>query len=108
MIRGAVYWIDLGAARGHEQPGRRLGLVVSPADSVLSVVTVVPSAGAAMHRPLLQIAGRETRLFVDQIRSIDTSYVAGDPVDYLTREAMAEVELAIGHYLGIAAASGGE
>ncbi len=111
MIRGAVYRIDLGAARGYVQRGRRLGLVVSPTDSVLSVVTIVPtstSAGAAVHRPLLQIAGRNTRLLVDQIRSIDTDYVAGDPVDYLTRDAMTEVELAIGHYLGIASAWGGK
>ncbi len=48
-----------------------------------------------------------TRLLVDQIRSIDTDYVVGDPVDYLARDAMAEVELAIGHYLGISAAWGG-
>lgn len=110
MIRGAVYRIDFGAARGHEQRGRRLGLVVSPSDSPLSVVTVVPtstSAGASAHRPLLEIAGRQTRLLVDQIRSIDTGYVSGDPVDYLTRDAMAEVEFAVGHYLGIAAAWGG-
>jgi hypothetical protein len=30
MIRGAVYPVDLGEAkRGHEQRGRRLGLVIS-------------------------------------------------------------------------------
>lgn len=43
---------------------------------------------------------------MDRIRSIDTDYVSGDPVDYLTRDEMAEVEFAIGHYLGIAAAWG--
>lgn len=77
---------------------------------MLSVVTVVPtstSAGAAIHRPLLQIAGRETRLLVDQLRSIDTDYVYGDPIDYLNRQEMADVEMAIGHYLGIAAVWGG-
>ncbi len=109
MIRGAVYRIDLGSARGHEQRGRRLGLVVSPSDSALTVVTVVPtstSAGASAHRPLIDIAGTQARLLVDQIRSIDTDCVSGDPVDYLARDAMAEVEFAIGHYLGIAAAWG--
>ncbi len=110
MIRGAVYRIDLGPARGHEQRGKRLGLVVSPSESPLSVVTVVPtstSAGPSVHRPSLEIAGTQTRLLVDQLRSIDTDYVAGEPVDYLTRDAMAEVELAIGHYLGIPGAWGG-
>lgn len=59
MIRGAVYRIDLGQARGHEQRGRWLGLVISPSDSVLPVVTVVPtstSARPAIHRPTVELA----------------------------------------------------
>lgn len=105
MIRGAVYRIDLGSAPGHEQRGRRLGLVVSPSESPLSVVTVVPtstSAQTAIHRPELEIAGRTTRVLVDQIRSIDTNYLVGEPVDYLSRDQLAEVEFALAHYLGIA------
>ena len=104
MIRGAVYRIDLGRPRGHEQGGKRLGLVVSPSDSPLSVVTVVPtstSAGSSVHRPELEVDGRQTKLLVDQIRSIDVDYVVGDPVDYLTRDQLAEVDLALGHYLGV-------
>lgn len=107
MIRGAVYRIDLGRPRGHEQGGRRLGLVVSPSDSPLSVVTVIPtstSAGPSIHRPEVEIAGRPTRMLVDQIRSIDTNYVVGDPVDYLTRDQLAAIELALAHYLGVQAA----
>lgn len=110
MIRGAVYRIDLGRTRGHEQSGRRLGLVLSPSDSPLSVVTVVPtstSARPAIHRPSLEIAGQSTRLLVDQIRSIDVDQVHGDPVDYLSREQLAEVELALAHYLGLGESSGG-
>ena len=105
MIRGAVYRIDLGRPRGHEQRGRRLGLLLSPSESPLSVVTVIPtstSAQPAVHRPELEIAGCPTRVLVDQIRSIDTEYVIGDPVDYLSRDELAEVELALAHYLGIA------
>jgi mRNA interferase MazF len=105
VIRGAVYRIDLGQARGHEQRGKRLGLVVSPSESPLSVVTVIPtstSARPAIHRPELEVAARLTRMLVDQIRSIDTSYLVGDPVDYLSRDQMAEVDLALAHYLGIA------
>ena len=108
MIRGAVYRIDLGRPRGHEQGGKRLGLVVSPSDSPLSVVTVIPtstSAGPSIHRPELQIAGRSTRVLIDQIRSIDTRYVVGDPVDYLTRDQLIEIDLALAHYLGVQAAA---
>jgi mRNA interferase MazF len=104
VIRGAVYRIDLGRHRGHEQGGKRLGLVVSPSDSPLSVVTIIPtstSAGLSIHRPELEIAGQETRLLVDQIRSIDVRYVVGDPVDYLTRDQLMDVELALAHYLGV-------
>lgn len=104
MIRGAVYRIDLGRHRGHEQGGKRLGLVVSPSDSPLSVVTVIPtstSAGPSIHRPELEIAGRVTRLLVDQVRSIDIRYVVGDPVDYLSRDQLVDVELALAHYLGV-------
>lgn len=103
MIRGAVYRIDLGKPRGHEQGGKRLGLVVSPSNSPLSVATVIPastSAGHSIHRPELEIAGRRARLLVDQIRSIDVDYVVGEPVDYLTRDQLAEVDLAVAHYLG--------
>lgn len=104
MIRGAVYRIDLGRPRGHEQGGKRLGLVVSPSDSPLSVVTVIPtstSAGRSIHRPEIQIAGRSTRMLIDQIRSIDTRYVVGDPVGYLTRDQLIEIDLALAHYLGV-------
>lgn len=104
MIRGAVYRINLGRPRSHEQGGKRLGLVVSPSDSPLSVVTVIPtstSAGPSIHRPEIDIAGRQTRVLVDQIRSIDTDYVVGDPVDYLQRNELDQVDLALAHYLGI-------
>ncbi|MFV0252057.1 MAG: type II toxin-antitoxin system PemK/MazF family toxin [Beutenbergiaceae bacterium] len=103
MIRGAVYRVDFGKPRGHEQGGKRLGLVISPYNSPLSVATVIPSstsAGHSIHRPELEIAGRRTRLLVDQIRSIDVGYIVGDPVDSLTRDQLAEVDLAVTHYLG--------
>lgn len=104
MIRGAVYRMDLGKTRGHEQRGRRLGLVISPSNSPLSVVTVVPTSTSALpsiHRPVGEVAGRETRFLVDQVRSIDGSYVVGDPVSYLSRDEMAEIEEALAHYLGL-------
>ena len=108
MIRGAVYRIDLDRPRGHEQGGKRLGLVVSPSDSPLSIVTVIPtstSARPSIHRPELEIAGRATRLLVDQVRSIDVNSVEGDPVDYLSRDQLVDVELAVAHYLGVQDAS---
>ncbi|ASU58396.1 type II toxin-antitoxin system PemK/MazF family toxin [Nocardiopsis dassonvillei] len=105
MIRGAVYPIELGdAKRGHEQRGRRLGAVVSDGPRVWSTVTIVPtstSAQEALFRPRLRIAGRETLLLTDQIRTIDTAYVIGDPVAYLDHTDMAQVEYALGLWLAL-------
>ncbi len=104
MIRGAVYRVDLGSARGHEQGGRRFGLVLSPSRMNWPVATIVPtftSAGPATFRPTFTIAGRETRLLVDQIRTVDTDYLVGEPVDYLHHDQLVLVEEAVGYYLGL-------
>jgi mRNA interferase MazF len=105
VIRGAVYRVDLGAAkRGHEQRGRRLGLVMSPSSMPWSVVTIIPTSTTALpavFRPSLEINGQETRFLVDQIRSIDTDYLIGDPVHYLERDELAEIEHALARYLGL-------
>jgi mRNA interferase MazF len=45
--------------------------------------------------------GTKTRLLVDQIRTIDIAYVDGDPVAYLDRDDMSEVEHAVARYLGL-------
>ena len=105
MIRGAVYRVDLGdAKRGHEQRGRRLGLVLSPSAMSWTVATIVPtstSAHPAVFRPELEINGERTRFLADQIRSIDTNFVHGDPVAYLDHDDLAEVENAVARYLGL-------
>ena len=105
MIRGAVYPVDLGEAkRGREQRGRRLGLVISIEQSAWSTVTIIPtstSAQASVFRPEIVIAGRDTKVLIDQIRTIDVSYVVGEIVDYLTRNDMAQVEHGVSRYFGL-------
>ena len=105
MIRGAVYPVDLGdAKRGHEQRGRRLALVVSIEENAWSVVTVIPtstSAQSSVFRPEVVIAGRETRILIDQVRTIDVSFVTGELVDYLSQDDMAQVEHSLSRYLGL-------
>lgn len=49
------------------------------------------------------IAERSTRMPVDQLRTIDTQYIAGDLVDFLNREDMEQVEYAVVRYLGLMA-----
>jgi mRNA interferase MazF len=105
VIRGAVYQVDLGdAKRGHEQRGRRYGLVLSPSSMPWSVATIIPtstSAQPSVFRPELELLGKKTRLLVDQIRTVDVRYIHGDPVQYLDRYELAEVEHAVGRYLGL-------
>ena len=67
----------------------------------MTVITASTSAGPSIHCPEVQIAGRPTRMLIDQIRSIDIDDVVGDPGDYLTRDQLVEVELALVHYLGV-------
>jgi mRNA interferase MazF len=86
VIRGAVHRVDLGAPRGHEQGGRRYAVVLSPTDLAWSVAT---------------------RVLVDQIRTVDVDDLSADPVDYLGRDAMAQVDHALAHYLGLVAADSG-
>jgi mRNA interferase MazF len=105
LIRGAVYPVDLGnAKRGHEQRGRRLGLVISIEQDVWSTVTIIPtsaSAQSSVFRPEAVIAGRPTRVLIDQIRTIDVSYVAAELVDYLSHDDMAQVDYTLSRYLGL-------
>ena len=104
MIRGAVYRVDLGEPRGHEQGGHRYGLVLSPSQMPWSAATIVPtstSAGEAVFRPELEIAGRPTRFLVDQLRTVDVDDIVGDPVDYLHHDDLVAVEQAVIRYLGL-------
>jgi mRNA interferase MazF len=105
VICGAVCPVDLGdAKRGHEQRGRRLGLIISIEQSAWSTVTIIPtstSVQASVFRPGVVIVGRDTRILVDQIRTIDASYVVGELVDYLSRDDMAQVEHSLSRYLGL-------
>lgn len=105
MIRGAVYPVDLGdAKRGHEQRGRRLGLVSSIEQDAWSTVTIIPTSTGAqvsVFRPEVVVAGRVTKILIDQVRTIDISYVVGELVDYLSRDDMAQVEHSLSRYFGL-------
>jgi mRNA interferase MazF len=100
-----VYPVDLGdTKRGHEQRGRRLGLVMSIEQNAWSTVTIIPtstSAQASVFRPEAIIAGRSTRILIDQIRTVDVCYVTGELVDYVSRGDMAQVEHSLLRYLGL-------
>ncbi len=105
MIRGAVYRVDLGQARrGHEQRGRRYGLILSPTDVAWSVATIVPTSTQAqptVFRPEVELGGVPTRFLVDQLRSIDVRFIHGEAAYVLHRDELEEVEVAVTRYLGL-------
>jgi mRNA interferase MazF len=105
VIRGAVYRVDLGEARrGHEQRGRRYGLVLSPTDLAWSVATIVPTstqAQPAVFRPEIELGGVSTRFLVDQLRTIDVQFIDAEPAFVLHREELEDVEVAVTRYLGL-------
>jgi len=102
VIRGGVYRVDLGTPRGHEQGGHRFGVVLSPSESPLTVVTVVPTSTSVrptVFRPAVTICGRDTHLLVDQMRAVDTRYVH-DIADVLSFADLETLEIAVARYLG--------
>lgn len=78
-------------------------MLVSPSDwrgSTVTIVTTSTSAGPSGYRAVAEICGRETRLLIDRIRTIDTDYVKGW-VDNLGRDSMTELDHALARYLQI-------
>jgi mRNA interferase MazF len=75
VTRGEVYRVRLPAGRGHEQRGRRYGVIVQ-AEALLGLSTILiaptsRSAAPATFRPEIEIDGEPTRVLVEQLRSVD-------------------------------------
>jgi mRNA interferase MazF len=92
-------------ARGHEQQGRRYGVVVqNDALLALSTVVVAPtssSARPATFRPEIEVDGASTRVLVEQLSAVDASRL-GESVGYLQHGEMREVDRALSVVLGLA------
>jgi mRNA interferase MazF len=76
MVRGEIFRLPAPhRARGHEQRGARYAVVVQ-ADELLGLSTLLvtptsQSALAASFRPVIEIAGVETRALVEQATVVD-------------------------------------
>ncbi|REJ05096.1 type II toxin-antitoxin system PemK/MazF family toxin [Microbacterium bovistercoris] len=75
IFRGAIYEIKaLPGARGREQQGARLAVIIQSdafASSTVTVAMTSTSAGSAVYRPEIDVDGVRTRILTDQIYSID-------------------------------------
>lgn len=104
MQRGDVHELRLPKGSGHEQQGRRLGVIVQ-SDALLprSVVLIAPtsaSARAASFRPEVDIAGRNTRILVEQLGAVDVNRL-GAQVGRVTIEQQWQIDTALLIVLGL-------
>jgi mRNA interferase MazF len=103
--RGDAVWLPPDRrARGHEQQGARLGVVLQ-SDAVAALSTVVvaltsASAGPSSFRPEIEVAGRRTRVLVDQLRAVDRARI-GRRAGRLTWPELSEVQDALRLVLGL-------
>ena len=91
--RGEVYWVNLDPTLGTEINKTRPALIVSPNDlnTVLPRVIVAPitSKGQSLGcRPEVDFDGRNARILLDQIRSVDKRRLLGK---------MGEIEIQLWH-----------
>jgi len=102
--RGDIFDLRLPKGVGHEQQGRRFGVVVQ-SDAFLprSVVLVAPtsrSAKPASFRPEIEIDGSSTRVLVEQVGAVDINRL-GDLTGHLTPEEQWGVDSALLTVLGL-------
>jgi mRNA interferase MazF len=102
--RGDIYELRLPKGSGHEQRGRRLGVIVQ-SDAMLprSVVLVAPtstSARPASFRPEVELEGRRTRVLVEQLGAVDVNRL-GDLVGRVTTDQQWQIDAALLTVLGL-------
>lgn len=104
MRRGDIFILRLPKGIGHEQHGKRYGVVVQ-SDALLprSVVLIAPtsaSARSASFRPEIEIGGTETRVLVEQMGAVDINRL-GDLAGHLSSEEQWVIDAAILTVLGL-------
>ena len=105
MERGDV--LELRAhreARGHEQRGRRLAVVLQSEEfwptSTLVVAPTSTSAQFREYRPRISIRNEQTTVLVDQLSTFDLSRF-GEQIGRVSKPELAEIDGAIVLFLGL-------
>lgn len=104
MLRGEIYEFRLARGQGHEQRGRRFGVLLQ-ANEMLprSVVLVAPtsrSARPASFRPEIDVHGETTRVLVEQVGAVDVGRL-GKLVGHVTPEQLWGIDEALLTVLGL-------
>jgi mRNA interferase MazF len=105
VVRGELFRLRLPrAARGSEQRGARYAVVVQ-ADELLALSTVLISPTSASapprsFRPTIEIAGRATRVLVEQTTAISPDRL-GQSVGRLNASELRDLDAALALVLGL-------
>lgn len=104
MQRGDIHELRVPKGVGHEQQGRRFGVIVQ-SDALLprSVVLLAPtSTGArpASIRPEITVLGATTRVLVEQVGAVDVSRL-GKKVGRVEIDAMWSIDESLATVLGL-------
>lgn len=91
--RGEVYWVNLDPTIGTEIRKTRPALIISPDDMNIALPRVIiaplTSKGEPLGcRPELTFDGKQARILLDQVRTIDKQRLAGK---------LGEIELQVWH-----------
>ncbi|MDA8282573.1 MAG: type II toxin-antitoxin system PemK/MazF family toxin [Actinomycetota bacterium] len=104
MQRGDVYELRSPRRSGHEQRGRRFGIVVQSDDLLpRSVVLIAPtsrSARSASFRPQVVIEGETTKVLVEQVGAVDVNRL-GDHIGLTSPEEMWGIDESLITVLGL-------
>ena len=104
MHRGDIFDFRMPRGTGHEQTGKRYGVIVQ-SDALLprSVVLVAPTstrARAASFRPEVDVEGTSTRVLVEQVGAVDVTRL-GDLIGRVTTEEQWGIDRSLSTVLGL-------
>lgn len=105
MRRGDIYALRVPRrTAGHEQQGRRYGVVVQASElTALSTVIVAPTSTRALSasfRPEVEIGGKQTKVLIEQLGAVDQSRL-GRRHGRLNWSELEEIEEALFTVLGL-------
>jgi mRNA interferase MazF len=104
VLRGDVHEFRLPRGTGHEQRGRRYGVIVQANEFLpRSVVLVAPtsrSAKPASFRPEIELLGETTRVLVEQAGAVDEGRL-GELVGRVSPEQQWGIDEALMTVLGL-------
>lgn len=104
MRRGDVFELRLPRGRGHEQHGKRFGVVVQANEflprSVLLIAPTSRTARPASFRAEIQVVDETTNVLVEQLGAVDSTRL-GSLVGHVTAEEMWGIDEALLTVLGL-------